>query len=106
MDYVGVVHTEAETNEASDYDISLDREDGISVDASTAGNEARMCNDYRGVASRPNASFERRTSSSSPETHRSKDVPVRMALYSLVEIKRGDEVLVSYGKGFWANRVS
>jgi hypothetical protein len=95
-------------DETSDYDLSLDRESGIGVDASKMGNEARFMNDYRGVAAGPNAEF--------------RDVLVdvgfgivekRMGIFVLSTgksgkrakgIERGEEILVNYGKGFWAER--
>lgn len=72
------------------------------------GNEARFINDFRGIAPSANAEF--------------RDVWVdvgkgylekRMALYVLTAgksgkrakgIGKGEEILVSYGKGFWAER--
>lgn len=47
----------SDTNPHSDYDLSLDRDIGLSVDAATCGNESRCANDYRGIAERPNAEF-------------------------------------------------
>ncbi|PSN64278.1 hypothetical protein BS50DRAFT_68937 [Corynespora cassiicola Philippines] len=111
LPYLGYVHDSSETNEASDYDLSLDRERGIGVDASQMGNEARFINDYRGVSTAgPNAEFrdifvhvgngkvERRVGvfvlSAGKSGKRSKG------------IARGEEILVSYGKGFWTERLS
>lgn len=108
LPYLGFVHDKSETDEASDYDLSLDREFGIGVDASKMGNEARFINDYRGVASAPNAEF--------------RDIYVdignskaekRMGVFVLSAgksgkrskgITKGQEILVSYGKGFWTKR--
>ena len=109
LPYVGYVHDKNETDEASNYDLSLDRDHGIAVDASRIGNEARFINDYRGVTSSPNAEF--------------RDVFVdlgngkvekRMAIFVLGAgksrkrakgIAKGHEILVSYGKGFWTERM-
>jgi hypothetical protein len=107
--YVGTVHGESDTDPASDYDLSLDRGLGVGVDAAKAGNEARFINDYRGISDEgPNAEFQ--------------DVWVdvgkgsyerRMAVFVLpagksgkrsAGITRGEEILVSYGKGFWKER--
>lgn len=107
--YVGIVHAEQDTNPASDYDLSLDRDLGVGVDAAEAGNEARFINDYRGISDKgPNAEF--------------RDVWVdmgngryehRMAVFVLSAgksgkrasgIRKGEEILVSYGKGFWKER--
>jgi len=64
--YVGYVHSSAPedsdpNDEASNYDLSLDREAEIAIDARWMGNEGRFVNDYRGVPGRdgrgPNAEF-------------------------------------------------
>jgi len=95
--YLGEVH--ADVREASDYDLSLFRtQEGISigVDAQKMGNEARFINDYRGVAAKPNAIFEE---------VRTEDGELRMGIRSgTAEIKKGEEILVSYGKGWWKAR--
>ncbi|KAI9666593.1 MAG: hypothetical protein M1821_004529 [Bathelium mastoideum] len=117
--YLGRAHTDAESDPASDYDVRLvGAEDdgggdggGISVDAAREGNEARFVNDYRGVRREgPNAEF--------------RDVWVEGAVGGMVErrigvfvlaagkkagrrergIEKGEEVVVSYGKGFWRER--
>jgi hypothetical protein len=96
IDYVGQVHCE---DRISDYDLSLYRtREGINVgvDARLMGNEARFINDYRGVRERPNAVFiERRTDSGE----------LRMSVWSGKEgIKKGSEIVVSYGKSWWGAR--
>jgi hypothetical protein len=56
--YLGNVHPESDVEaKKSDYDLWLDRDAGIAVDAARCGNEARFVNDYRGVRDRPNAEF-------------------------------------------------
>jgi hypothetical protein len=110
LPYLGFVHDQIDLDETSDYDLSLDRELGIGVDASKMGNEARFMNDYRGVSTGPNAEF--------------RDVLVdvgfgivekRMGVFVLSAgksgkrakgIGRGEEILISYGKGFWTERQS
>lgn len=114
---------------ASDYDLWLDRggggddDGGVAVDASARGNEARFVNDYRGVpgARRPNAEFA--------EVWDARTGERGMAVFVLPAGKRrerergkggggggsgkrgqgggiakGEEILVSYGKGFWGKR--
>ena len=97
--YLGEVHADA--REASDYDLSLFRtQEGISigVDAQKMGNEARFINDYRGVAAKPNAIFK---------DVRTEDGELRMSIWSATtEIKRGEEILVSYGKSWWKARTN
>ncbi|PSR80750.1 hypothetical protein PHLCEN_2v6666 [Hermanssonia centrifuga] len=99
LDYIGEVHCNERPE--SDYDLSLcHHEDGsnVGIDASKMGNEARFINDFRGVASRPNALFEEcRTAAGE----------LRMSVWSGPQgIKKGDEILVSYGKGFWKARTA
>jgi hypothetical protein len=96
LDYIGEVHCEVRD---SDYDISLYRsQDGVNVgiDACTMGNEARFTNDYRGICDEPNAVFiDRRTETGE----------LRISIWSGTRgIKKGDEVLVSYGKSWWRAR--
>lgn len=109
LPYLGEVHPSPSAAHAtSDYDLWLDREGDVAVDASRAGNEARFVNDYRGVpgATRPNAEFcevwdVRRGEKGMavfvlPATKRDKGKGVGIA--------KGQEILVSYGKGFWGKR--
>lgn len=108
LPYLGYVHDQSDLDETSNYDLSLDRELGVGVDASNMGNEARFINDYRGISSGPNAEF--------------RDILVdvgfgilekRVGIFVLSAgksgkrakgISRGEEILISYGKGFWAGR--
>ncbi|PCH33376.1 SET domain protein [Wolfiporia cocos MD-104 SS10] len=96
LDYAGEVH--CDDRPESDYDLSLYRtQNGISVgvDARAMGNEARFVNDYRGIKPKPNAAFEERTMAGE----------LRMSVVSGSEfIKKGDEILVSYGKSWWRAR--
>ncbi|KAI5124430.1 hypothetical protein M0805_008314 [Coniferiporia weirii] len=102
IDYLGEAHVDDRPN--SDYDLSLYRatqpEGGtftsVGIDAAHMGNEARFINDYRGIKPKPNASFkERRTQSGE----------LRMSIWSGSEvIRKGDEILVSYGKSWWRTR--
>lgn len=93
----GEIHCDDRPN--SDYDLSLHRsQDGIHVgiDASVMGNEARFINDYRGVRSKPNAVFSDVKTDSGA---------MRMSIWSSgEEIKKGEEILVSYGKAWWRAR--
>ncbi|KAJ4403807.1 hypothetical protein N0V91_006320 [Didymella pomorum] len=108
LPYLGFVHDQTESDETSDYDLSLDRDLGIGVDASKMGNEARFINDYRRISTGPNAEF--------------RDILVdvgfgivekRMGVFVLSAGKSGkrargigknEEILISYGKGFWTER--
>ncbi|KAA1468535.1 hypothetical protein DENSPDRAFT_833859 [Dentipellis sp. KUC8613] len=99
IDYIGEIHCDDRPH--SDYDISLHRfQDGVYIasDASTMGNEARFVNDYRGVRQKPNVEFrDRRTESGE----------LRMSVWSLTEpVKKGEELVVSYGKAWWQARLA
>ncbi|OCK76307.1 hypothetical protein K432DRAFT_306640 [Lepidopterella palustris CBS 459.81] len=107
--YLGFVHGKEDVDPASDYDLSLDREAGIGVDATKMGNEARFINDYRGVGpSGPNAEFrETWVDIGNGETEKRMGVFVLSAGKSGKRSKgiaKGEEILVSYGKGFWTER--
>lgn len=95
----------------SDYDLTIDRDSGLSVDAAKAGNEARFINDYRGMcADGPNAEFRDAMDEKAGE--------MAIGVWVLPEgkakgkgkgkgakgIRKGEEILVSYGKGFWEGR--
>lgn len=115
--YEGTMHTAAESDPGSDYDLLLDKETGVAVDARTCGSEARFVNDYRGVPGAPkggNAEFV--------------NVWLRLPRHGLLEkrvalcvrgegrnsattgrsrgLRKGEEILVSYGKGFWQGRIA
>ncbi|KAH6617827.1 hypothetical protein B0J18DRAFT_446029 [Chaetomium sp. MPI-SDFR-AT-0129] len=120
----------------SDYDLWIDRESDLAVDAARAGNEARFINDYRGVPG-PDQRHQYGNSNSNFKTKKQKrdDQKAKakanaefrtvwdprtgergMAVFVLpagkkatgrarvVGIARGEEVLVSYGRGFWQGR--
>lgn len=110
LQYLGYVHDQSDTDTASDYDLSLDRELGIGVDASGMGTEARYINDYRGVSSAPNAEFrDIYVEIAAGKVERRVGVFVLSAGKSGKRAKgiaRGQEILVSYGKGFWTERKS
>ncbi|KAL2111453.1 hypothetical protein VUR80DRAFT_10064 [Thermomyces stellatus] len=104
--YLGNAHPESDPAAAySDYDLWLDHDAGVAVDAARSGNEARFINDYRGVRDRPNAEFR--------EVWSARHAQRCMAVFVLPEGKRrgaagiakGEEILVSYGKGFWGHRL-
>ncbi|KAJ3882354.1 SET domain protein [Lentinula edodes] len=97
LDYIGEIH--ADERLTSDYDLSLLRlqnGESIGIDASTTGNEARFINDYRGIKLKPNAAFI---------DYRTDSGELKMGIWAANEdIKKGDELLVSYGKAWWKAR--
>ncbi|KAJ7275382.1 SET domain protein [Mycena haematopus] len=95
IDLAGEIHCDERD---SDYDLSLFRSADISVgvDASKMGNEGRFVNDYRGIQDKPNAMFV--------EIRRpSGELGIRIE--SSRSIKKGEEILVSYGKAWWKARM-
>ena len=99
--YLGRVHSEVATDGQSDYDIWLDKDQGLAVDAGKQGNEARFVNDYRGVKPRPNALF------GTAWCERWQQLCVAVFADKRKDSKgitKGEEVVVSYGKGFWDQR--
>ncbi|GAP88350.1 putative set domain-containing protein [Rosellinia necatrix] len=112
LPYYGLVHSSLPPHslphDTSDYDLWLNREAGVAVDAAKAGNEARFVNDYRGVRERPNAEFKQCWDARSGQQCMAvfvlpagKNAPTRS---SDGGITKGAEILVSYGKGFWSKR--
>ena len=111
--YLGVIHAtlegQADDHEESDYDLSLIRISAshplnprpgkhisIGIDASHAGNAGRFVNDYRGIRSVPNAEFR---------LGKGESGELRMEIWTFkCGIAKNDEVLVSYGKGWWGAR--
>jgi len=60
------------------------------------GNEARFINDYRGISSKANAIFR---------DGRTPTGELTMSIWSANEgIRKGEEILVSYGKSWWRSR--
>lgn len=127
LPYLGVYHrgnvsagrpgTNPHNKRESDYDLWLDREADVAVDADRQGNEARFVNDYRGTG-KPRANAEFREVWDPRRGERGMAVFVlpagKRALLqaaangqgssSVGGIAQGDEILVSYGKGFWEMR--
>ncbi|KAI0446285.1 hypothetical protein F4803DRAFT_568304 [Xylaria telfairii] len=112
LPYYGLVHSSLPphciTYDKSDYDLWLNREAGVAVDAEKAGNEARFVNDYRGVRDRPNAEFRQCWDVRSGQQCMAvfvlpagKNTPAKTGAGG---IAKGTEILVSYGKGFWSKR--
>jgi hypothetical protein len=105
--YLGLLHDFNDTDPSSSYDLSVDAELGVGIDAQSMGNEARFINDYRGIREKPNAEFKDvwvRTERGTIER--------RIGVFALggkgreKGIRKGEEILVSYGKGFWKARMA
>lgn len=89
--------------EDSDYDLWLDKDADVAVDAAGEGNEGRFVNDFRGVRERSNAVF------GTGWCERWGEVCVGVWVSGKEGgkkggIRKGEEIVVSYGKGFWEER--
>lgn len=112
----GTLISSTEGHDKSDYDLSLDRDLGLAIDAAKMGNESRFINDYRGIADRPNAEFRdvivKRTGGAKERgvgvivkaAKKDKKGKVGKGKGDGAGIGKGEEVLVSYGRGFWSVR--
>ena len=103
LNYVGCVDLYSKANDSSNYSMNYIR--GIHglpdlvIDAEKMGNESRFINDSRGISDKPNAKFELYKDKSSRT--------VQVGVWVLKnKISKGEEILVSYGKGFWNHRQS
>lgn len=84
--------------------MSLDREHGIGIDADKRGNEARFINDYRGITEKPNVEFKEIWDERKKERGMGVWVLPEGKSGKMKGIRKGEEILVSYGRGFWGAR--
>lgn len=75
------------------YQLTPDPDGDYYIDGESIGNELRYCNDPRGTDQEPNAQFYQ------------SDVRVGgfyvCDIYAIKDIRPGDEILISYGDGYW-----
>ena len=97
IDYIGFVEIDKFESKTSDYIIHF--VDTLSCDAENTGNEARFINDYRNINDDgPNVKFL---------NYKNKQNCLRLGVFSGSKpIKKNQELLVSYGKGFWKARIN
>ncbi|OBZ89462.1 hypothetical protein A0J61_02470 [Choanephora cucurbitarum] len=96
IDYLGVVEYQDGYEATSDYVLKYSVD--LSIDAGRCGNEARFCNDFRGCGPEPNVCFMNYMD------EKTKHIKVAIFVNGNRKIKKGDELLVTYGKSFWAKR--
>ncbi|CAO3687828.1 unnamed protein product [Umbelopsis ramanniana] len=95
--YIGIVEYRDQYDPKSDYVLRFGPD--LSIDAGRYGNEARFCNNFRGIGERPNVCFL------NYQDERTKAIRVGIFVLSAKDkIKKGDELLVTYGKSFWTKR--
>ncbi|WWC61852.1 uncharacterized protein I303_104437 [Kwoniella dejecticola CBS 10117] len=124
-----VPYQDKDEHEDSDYDLSLLRISAseitnpfpgyhisIGIDAAHMGNAARFVNDYRGIndSGGPNAEFRLGKGENGELQMEIWSLPLKLnkknrgnqvtAAAAATGISKGDEILVSYGKGWWGAR--
>ena len=97
VDYLGHVSLRGNESQTSDYTASFGDAHELALDAEKMGNEARMINDFRNTGKRANALFDQYVDAAGDTK-----LGVFVGPHA---IGKGEEILVSYGKGFWRNRV-
>lgn len=113
--YNGKIHSndKEDTNPDSSYDLSIDRELGLSIDANEMGNEARFINDYRGIGDAPNVEFADCWVQMPEDDRRGFAWEHRMGVFVLNAgkakkrskgIRAREEIVVNYGRAFWKAR--
>lgn len=98
IDYLGLVTLKGNESKTSDYTASFGDDNELALDAELMGNEARMINDFRNTGKRANALFDQ---------YRDAAGDLKLGVFAGPHgVNKADEVLVSYGKGFWENRLA
>jgi len=110
LDYTGLLHScPLPSCSTSDYDLAfLSRDASLAIDGQSMGSEARFINDYHGVREEgPNAVFEeyfvKVKGKGGKEIWEARmGVWVKPGLEA--GIGKGEEILLSYGRGYWRAR--
>ncbi|OCT52187.1 SET domain protein [Cladophialophora carrionii] len=109
IDYTGLLHScPLPSCSTSDYDLAfLDRDASLAIDGAGMGNEARFINDYHGIRDGPNAVFEEyyvRVKGAKGKEMWEARMGVWVNPLSS-GIAKGEEICLSYGKGYWRARL-
>lgn len=98
IDYVGAVCLGANEDKTSDYVCDFGEASQFALDARHAGNEARFINDYRNTGRHANVEFRLR---------RDTRGEMRQGVFVCAKaaVEAGEELLISYGQGYWRSRV-
>lgn len=98
LKYTGKVTARIEGGEkGSDYELGFNQQ--FCIDGWRMGSEARFVNDYRGIRPKPNVIFHEYI-----ESHSGKMKMGVWVIPGVGKIRKGEEIVVSYGKSFWKER--
>ncbi|KAF9150485.1 hypothetical protein BG015_007712 [Linnemannia schmuckeri] len=97
LDYISLVVPDEHADPDSDHTLYLSND--LNLDASAHGNHGRFVNDFRGI----------RTQSQGPnvgwDLYRDEETgQVRMGCKVLKFIRKGEEIVCTYGKAYWKSR--
>lgn len=98
LDYGGTVSLKSDQDASSEYACEFGEKGELTLDATHWGTEARFINDYRNTGCAQNVEFHMR---------RDRRGELRQGVYVSARqgVKAGEELLISYGQGFWRTRI-
>lgn len=98
LDYGGIVTPKSEQDATSEYACEFGKKGELTLDSTAWGTEARFINDYRNTGRAQNVDFHLR---------RDRRGELRQGVYVSAKqgVRAGDELLISYGQGFWRTRM-
>ncbi|KAF9098650.1 hypothetical protein BGX23_005716 [Mortierella sp. AD031] len=97
LDYISLVAPDEYADPDSDHTLYLSND--LNLDASVHGNHGRFVNDFRGVRSQeqgPNVGWDLYRDTETGQ--------IRMGCKVLKLIRKGEEILCTYGKAYWKSR--
>ncbi|KAF9415344.1 hypothetical protein BGZ94_000122 [Podila epigama] len=97
LDYISLVAPDAAADPESDHTLYLQFD--LNLDASIQGNHGRFINDFRGIRTQeqgPNVAWDLYRDATTGQ--------LRMACKVLKRIRKGEEILCTYGKAYWKSR--
>jgi hypothetical protein len=97
LDYISLITPDEHADPDSDHTLYLTND--LNLDASIHGNHGRFVNDFRGIRTQiqgPNVGWD---------LYRDRETgQVRMGCKVLKFIRRGEEIVCTYGKAYWKSR--
>ncbi|KAF9908397.1 hypothetical protein EC991_009852 [Linnemannia zychae] len=97
LDYISLVVPDEHADPDSDHTLYLSND--LNLDASVHGNHGRFVNDFRGIRTQqqgPNVGWDLYRDTETGQ--------VRMGCKVLKMIRRGEEIVCTYGKAYWKSR--